>query len=104
MKGQGGRLSGTRWNRILDHGLSWYKESVENLKDAIEADGFVPFSEPLSPVEQWQRLTAMKAAGDPRYWQDPEAQKAYARLGMRFASPEPLLPMPPGSYPGGGPL
>lgn len=99
-----GRLSGKRFNRIVKHGLDWYQEMRDNLIDAIEADGYVPFTEPLSPTEQFQRLTAWRAAGDPRFFNDPEAQRAYARLAIRFASPEPILPLGTGSYPGGGPI
>lgn len=100
-----GRLSGKRWNRILDHGLTRFQEMRDHLTDQMLADGHPPFSVPLTPAEQFQRLLAWQSSNDPRYWQDPAAQQTFARLAMRFGADVPALPtMPAGqpAYPGGG--
>lgn len=101
---RGGRLSGARFNRILEHGLRWYRDHVEALQDEIMNDGYPPFSVPLSEAEQFQRLLAWQMAGDPRYWQSPDAQRAFARLAVRFGADVLALPLSTGTWPGGGPV
>lgn len=95
------RLSGARWNRILDHGLKWYAETVDNLTTALLADGFPPFTEPRPPSDQYATLLAWRTVGDPRFWQSPEAQMAFEKLAQRFGPPPPL-PLATGTYPSGG--
>jgi hypothetical protein len=100
---KGGRLSGARWNRILDHARYFHDKYKPALVDALMADGFPPFSVPLSPAEQYMRLVAMRDAGDPRYWEDPDAIKTLARLEPRYGGMGPAVdPLGAGSYPGGG--
>lgn len=98
-----GRLSGKRWNRLLDHGLRFREKAKKSLTDAMMADGYPPFTVPLSPAEQYMRLVAMKDAGHPGFWEDPEAQSTYARLSARYGGVGPATnPLASGQYPGGG--
>src|SRR5438105_2599487 len=82
----GARLGGERANRILAR----YQLMVELLVANYMANGFPPFTQPLTPFEQYQRLLAMRGAGNPRFWQDPEAQAAFARLEQQFGAAPPL--------------
>lgn len=95
-----GPVSGRRWNRITDSGVRYFQEAFASSYEALLADGFPPFHEPNSPLRQFQILSAARAAGDPLYWDDPQAQQTYARLAIRFADPGPALPTQ-SVYPGG---
>ena len=78
------RLSGERWNRLRDRIIERYDELVEMLVERYMVDGFPPFTVPLTPVEQYQKLLAMRGANDPAYTENPQAQAALAKLELRF--------------------
>lgn len=82
-----GRISGPRWNSIVDSIVESYEELVENLIEALTADGYPPFTEPLSEREQYHQLIAMRDSGDPKFWNDPSAIKALARFSRRYGNP-----------------
>jgi len=89
-----GRVSGKRYNRIVALAVERYGEWVEYFTSLMLEDGFPPFHVPLSPREQYERLVAWRAAGDPRFWTDAEAQAALGELSMQFGAPPPLTPTP----------
>lgn len=49
--------------------------------------------------QRWMRLTALRAANSPEYYDDPEAPAELARLAERFGAPgstgAPPFPLPP---------
>jgi hypothetical protein len=95
------RLGAKRWNRLEDHALKWVERRIEMAKDALMADGYPPFTEPLPPMAQYQRLAAMRSMGDPAFFNDPEAAATLAKLEGQFG---PAVGGPlgqPGPYPGG---
>lgn len=79
------RLGGERANRIVERIIDRYDAMVALLVDEYGANGFPPFTVPLTPYEQFQKLTAMRGAGDPQFWQNPAAQQALAKLEAQFA-------------------
>lgn len=97
----GGGLSGSYWNGIYEDVMRWAASTREKIHEEIMADGYPPLSYPLSPVQQYQRLLAMRAANDPRYWGDPEAQMALSRFAERYGEPG-IAPLATGDYLGGG--
>lgn len=82
-------VSADIYNEIVDEASTWYAEVVDFLTDNLMASGYPPFTTPLSPREQFDLLNAWRMAGDPRFWSDPTAQQAFARLSLQFASPAP---------------
>ena len=97
--GRNDRLGGERWNRLLDEIVQRYGDQKKRLGEALMTDGYPPFTQPVSPREQYQKLLAMQASGDPAYWNDPAAQAALAKLAARYGPPSPLT-----QEPYGGPL
>lgn len=91
-----GRLSGERANRIRDRIVERHNRNVERLVSEYMASGYPPFTDPLSPYEQYQKLIAMRGAGDPAFWNDPRAQAELARLEQRFGPVDPLMTGPLG--------
>ncbi len=83
----GGRLGGERANRIRDRIVARYDEMVRLLVESYMANGFPPFTTPETPYEQYQKLLAMRGAGDPQFWDSPQAQATLNHLEARFASP-----------------
>jgi len=95
-----GRLSGRRWNALVQEMIRRYEERVEFYVDLFTEEGYPPFSEPLDPQRQYQRLVAWYLAGDDRFWKDPEATIALEELEQRFGPRPPLTPYTPSVSPG----
>lgn len=89
-----GRASGERYNRIVDVMVDRYRYWVDYFVELMTEDGYPPFMEPAEPRQQYEKLIAWRAAGDPRYWQDAEAQAALAELSAQYGPPPPLTPFP----------
>ena len=85
-----GRLSGKRFNRLVETMVKRFDEKVAMLVEHELASGYPPFTVPLTPLEQYQKLVAMQQAGDPAYTEDPRAQAALAKLAVRFGPPPPI--------------
>lgn len=90
MSGDSGRMGGERVNRIYTRIMERYDELVQMYIEQLTVDGYAPFTRPATPFEQYQKLVALQASGDPAYWQDPRAQAALANLAQRFGQPAPL--------------
>lgn len=84
---QRGRLSGERYNYIVAQILERYRARVELLTKEMMVSGYPPFAEPLTRRQQYDKLVAMKNAGDPRFANSPAAQEALAKLSMQFGAP-----------------
>ena len=65
--------------------MARYDEMVRALVESYMANGYPPFTEPLTPYEQYQKLLAMRGAGDPQFWNNPQAQATLAHFEARFA-------------------
>ena len=89
MATRGNRLSGDRWNNMLNNVLSRAYEIMDNLRDDFLADGHPPFTYPLSDRQVYDRLVAMRQIQDPAYWNNPEAQAELQRLSQQFGPPPP---------------
>lgn len=76
-------------------------DRVEYFKALLMQDGYPPFSVPIPPDQQYQKLIAWRDGGDPRYWNDASAQKALVTLSQQFGAPPPLVrpPLPPPMQP-----
>lgn len=90
-------VSADIYNEIVDEATAWYEELVDYLVENLMAAGHPPFTTPLTGREQYDLLNAWRMAGDPRFWDDPAAQQAFAKLGMQYAAPAPY-----GAAPGMG--
>lgn len=76
-----------RWNRLYKEVEKWFDGTVEDIVNHIMADGHPPFTQPRSPREQYQKLIAMRDAGDPAFWSNPDAAKDLERLSAQFGYP-----------------
>jgi hypothetical protein len=85
-----GRVSGGRVNRWVKVQKEMYYGLVDFYKDLMMTDGYPPLTEPSSPLEQFQRLSAWRTGGDPRYWQNPAAQNVFATLQRQFTIAAPM--------------
>lgn len=85
-----GPLSGPRWNMLRDEIVAWYRQMVDYYVERLIEDGYPPFTEPRSEREQYDTLVAWYMAGDPRFWDDPQANAALSQLEMRYG-PRPNL-------------
>lgn len=85
-----GKLSGERWNGIIDGIVERYIAMRDGYVDALMESGYPPGTQPLTPFEQYQKLLSMRAVDDPNYTDNPRAQAALARLALRFGEPPPL--------------
>lgn len=94
LHGSEGRVSGERMNRWVAAHKRVFYELKDFYKDLLMADGYPPFANPVTPLEQYQRLTAWRDAGDPRYWQSPGAQAAFTMLQRQFTVAAPV----PGNF------
>lgn len=93
------RNSGPRWNSIVDVMVKRFWERVDFFEELLTAGGYPPFTTPLTPMQQYQRLIAWRDAGDDRYWNDKQAQAALDELATRFGPPPLLLPTLPEQTP-----
>ena len=84
------RSSGPRWNSIVDTMVARFWERVDFFGQLLTAGGYPPFTQPLTPMQQYERLVAWRDAGDQRYWGDKGAQAALEMLSEQFG-PAPLL-------------
>ena len=89
------RSSGPRWNSIVTVIERRFWERVQFFETLLTEGGYPPFTEPLTPFEQYKRLVAWRDAGDTRYWREEGAQKALEALSLQYGSPAPLAPPPP---------
>lgn len=89
-----GRTSGGRYNRIVEVMVARYTYWVDYFEELLTEDGYPPFRTPLGEREQYDKLVAWRAAGDPRFWRDQAAQEALAHLSQRFGAPPPVSPYP----------
>lgn len=104
-----GRISGARMNRILERVVERYYRALDITVKGMTVDGYAPFTHPLTPFEQYQRLTIWRNTGDPNYTQNPDAQARLRELEQRYGvAPQPMpgqLPIVPQQAPqqvGGG--
>jgi hypothetical protein len=88
------RSSGPRWNGIVESMVTRFWERVAFFEEILTEGSYPPFTEPLSPQQQYERLVAWRNAGDQRYWASEEAQQALDLLGLQFGTPPPLAPTP----------
>jgi hypothetical protein len=98
-------LSGKRWNQFREDLVAWALEQKEIIEEKVYADGYPPFAVPRSDREVFATLAAMRVAGDPAYWDDPEAVATLERLSERYGPPPsapPGAPFPM-AYPPGYP-
>jgi hypothetical protein len=84
----GGRISGKRWNSLVDAMVERYRDLVDVLVDALMADNYPPFSAPVPEREQYARLIAMRDSMHPDFWNNPQAFKDLARLSRRYGNPQ----------------
>lgn len=89
-----GRVSGERFNRIVEGIVKSFWEREQFFEKLLLEDGYPPFHEPMTELQQYEALLAWRAAGDPRYWHDAEAQAALAELEPRFGR-SPVMPLEP---------
>jgi len=87
-------VSADVFNEISDEATAYYEELVDFLMDQLLASGHPPFTEVLTPREQYEKLDAQRMMGDPAFWQNPDAQAAYEALRLQFAPPAPYAPAP----------
>jgi len=83
-----GELSGEFWNSVVKEMVDGYLAMKKQVKDALLISGYPPFTYPLSPREQYDKLLAMRDSGDPGYWNDPRAQAELLKLAARFGAPQ----------------
>jgi len=91
-------LSGERQNRIIRNVTERALARRNYLLEQAYISGYPAGAEPTDPYRQYQTLVALRGAGDPRFWKNPEAQKDIEKLSQRFGAP-PLLPVPQGLQP-----
>lgn len=85
-----GRLSANVWNDITDEILKRYDDLVKMLVDEMLASGNPPFTQRITPRQQYDKLVAMRQSGDPDFWNDPSAQSALQKLSLQFGAPPPM--------------
>lgn len=90
MRAPRGRLSGQRWNAIVDSIVANTMRNTQNVVRELMVDGYPPGTLPLSPFEEYLKLQSMAAVGDPNYMNNPKAQARLARLSMQFGAPQPF--------------
>lgn len=83
-----GRLSGQRWNGIVDTIVANTMRNVKNVVSELMVDGYPPGTLPLSPFEEYLKLQSMSQVGDPAYFNSPQAQARLARLALQFGPPQ----------------
>ena len=71
--------------------MSEYEETAKLFHDSMMVDGRPPMTVQNSEIGMWQSLSAMRATGDPRYWQDPQAQAMYAQLAAKYGGTNPAV-------------
>lgn len=72
-----------------------YDETAGMLYASAMVSGHPPLTEANSEIGMWQSLNLMRSTGDPRFWQDPEAQAMYAQLAQKYGSQRPPVPAVP---------
>jgi hypothetical protein len=87
------RSSGPRWNQIVERMVARFEQRVKFFEELFLADGYPPFTEPLSPLQQYQRLVSWRQAGDPRFWNSAPAQEALDALSLQYGAPPPISPL-----------
>lgn len=80
-------LGSKRWNPLYEAIIKWRNETKDAIVEQLTADGNPPLTYPLSLREQYQRLIALRDAGDPAFWQNPQAAKDLERLSAQFGYP-----------------
>lgn len=93
------RNSGPRWNSIVDTMVRRFWERERFFEELLTQGGYPPFTTPITPMQQYQRLIAWRDAGDQRYWSDKSAQDALTQLAAQFGPPPLLLPTLPEQTP-----
>lgn len=98
------RFAASRYARVMQHGVAYYKRLQESFEEKVLVDGHPPFTEKRSPIDQYQTLLSWQATGDPRFYGDPAAQREFVRLAARYGGnpPQPRLPFGQTDYPVGG--
>lgn len=89
----GGPLSAELWNPLREDLLDWAAELRERLLREFHVSGHPPGTAKLEPRDVYERLIALRDAGDPMYTRNPNAQRELARLSRRFGEPPPR-PLP----------
>ena len=81
------RLSAERWNRLEANIARRVGEIRERVLDGLMADGHPPFTSPVTEREELDNLLALKQAGDPAFWFNPEAPARLEHLLRRLGPP-----------------
>ena len=89
----GGPLSAELWNSLRKDLLAWADELRDRLLREFHASGHPPGTVKLEPRDIYERLIALRDAGDPMYTRNPNAQRELVRLAKRFGEPPPR-PLP----------
>ena len=90
MNSTSGRLSGERWNRIVQEIIRRYYRRRDLIIEELMAAEYPPFQTQLTGRDLYDKLVAMQAAGDPGYWNDKEAQAELVRLSQKYGNPPDL--------------
>lgn len=97
MAGQGNKLGGIRARQLLDNIVTRGEEMQENLLESFMADGFPPLTQKVDEREELQRLTELREANAPEFWNDKKAQLRLSQLEAKFgvakARPQPEAPI-----------
>ncbi len=84
-----GTMGGDRWNRIVDGIVSEVMRQRSNVMGELLIDGYPPGTAPLSPYEEYLKLSSMSLSADPVYVNSPQAQARLAQLTLRFGQVQP---------------
>lgn len=96
-----GRLGAKRWENVRDRIVDNSMDRLQLLVAEYMANGWPPFTDHLSPYQQFQKLLAMRGAGDPNFWGNVQAQAMLAKLEQEFGQAPPISG--PGYQPAGIP-
>jgi len=91
------------WEDVRDDAQKRFDDLKEFLQGNLYQDGGPPFSVEASPRRQYEKLLALRAAGDPAYVQDPSAAKRLEELAALYGPPPDSLYPSPFEPPGGIP-
>lgn len=103
MAGQGNKLGGIRARQLLDNIVTRGTEMQDNLLESFMADGFPPLTQPVDERALLQRLTELRDANAPEFWDDPSAQRKLSQLEAKFGVTR-SRPAPEGAPPEVGPM
>lgn len=98
------RLGAKRWNALEDEVVNEYVRMEEVVIDALLADGYAPFTEPLDERALYETLVSQRMIPGSAYWTDPAAQATLTRLAAKYGPPPAPMAPPLGGLGMGGVL